>query len=170
MSKLKIVGMMALMAFALGSILVGNAVAGESGKILIREVYYIPTVHTLKVPDMEGHIYTLFEEKGIGFHEKWGNWLITVVGTADVKKAEGTSTVQFYVHYTFPDGSTITFKGEGGSVPRRGIIGEPSGEGTAIPIKGTGKFEGIQGRVAWKSYRLAPDQLYSYPELEYTLP
>jgi len=169
MSKSKIFGMMALIVFTIGILLVGNAVAGESGKILIREVYYTPTVHTLKVPDMEGHTYILFEEKGIGFHEKWGNWLITLVGTGELK-AEGTATFQFHVHYTFPDGSTITFKAEGGSVPGRGIIGEPSAEGTAIPIKGTGKFQGIQGRVAWKGYHLAPNQSYAYPELEYTLP
>ena len=58
MSKFKIVGMMVLIAFAMGIFLVGDAVAAERGKVIVRQVYYITTIHTLKVPDVEGHAIT----------------------------------------------------------------------------------------------------------------
>lgn len=54
MSKSKIVGIMALIVFVMGIFLVGDAVAGERGKSVVREVYYMTTIHTLKVPDVEG--------------------------------------------------------------------------------------------------------------------
>ena len=39
MSKSKIIGIMALIAFAMGIFLVGDAVAGERGKVVTREVW-----------------------------------------------------------------------------------------------------------------------------------
>ena len=169
MSKSKIVGMMALIAFAMGIFWVGETLAGESGKFVIREVYYATTVHTLKVPDLEGHTNHLIEGKGIGFYEKWGACLLYVTCTMDLIKGEGP--VQGYVQYTFPDGSTLTVKFEGKTM--RGILGPTGGaqgEGTGTYIKGTGKFEGFQGRGTYKSCTLGPGQWYSDVEGEYTLP
>ncbi len=111
MSKSKIVGMMALIVFVMGIFLVGDAVAGERGKILMREVHYSPTLHAIKVPDVEGHAIIAYEGKGIAFFEKWGACLATETGTFDLLKGEGPG--QGYSHYTFPDGSTITMKWEG---------------------------------------------------------
>jgi hypothetical protein len=169
MSKFKIVGMMALIAFAMGIFLVGDAVAGERGKIIAREVYYVTTIHTLKVPDVEGHTNNLFEAKAIGFSEKWGAYLIYETLTLDITKGEGTH--QGYNHQTFPDGSTITLKFEGKNMGAgRGITGSSSSEGTWTYIKGTGKFAGIQGRGTYKSHIMDPAQWYSDAEGEYTLP
>jgi hypothetical protein len=161
MSKSKIVGMMALMVFAMGIFLVGDALAGESGKIAMREVHYGTTFHVQKVPDVEDHAIFAYEGKGIAFYEKWGACLVTEIGTLDLIKGEGTA--QGYSHYTFPDGPTITMKWEG-------KIGAAGGEGTWIHIKGTGKFEGIQGEGTWKSYNLSPERWYADSEINYTLP
>jgi hypothetical protein len=169
MSKSKILGMMALIAFAMGIFLVGDVMSGERGKNVAREVYYATTIHTLKVPDVEGHSIYLFESKGIGFSEKWGSYLIYHTTTLDLIKGEGTH--QGYAHSTFPDGSTITLKFAGKNFgTSRTATGSQGSEGTYTYIKGTGKFEGIQGRGAYKSYHMGQGQWYTDGESEYMLP
>ena len=66
---------MALIAFAIGILLVGDAVAGERGKVADREVFHTNSVQTLKGPDIAGHTIYLMDTKGIGF-TKWGACLI----------------------------------------------------------------------------------------------
>jgi hypothetical protein len=161
MSKLKIVGMMALISFTIGVLLVGHTVAGEKGISAAQTAYYGTTLHTLKVPDMEGHIIFAYEAKGITFHEKWGPCLVNEIGTADLLKGEGT--VQGYSHYTFPDGSTNSMKWEG-------KVRGARAEGTWAYIKGTGKYKGIQGEGTWKSSHMSPEQWHSEDTGEYTLP
>jgi hypothetical protein len=173
MSKSKILGMMVLIAFVMGILLVGDALAGESGKVVTREVMNMAAVQTLKVPDVEGHAIRLCEAKGIGFSEKWGAYLAYHTYTIDLIKGEGTS--QGYAHYTFPDGSTYDTKFEGknkGAATEfsAGIAGSVNAEGTWTYIKGTGKFEGIHGGGTYKVYVLGPGQWYADVEGEYTLP
>ena len=169
MSKFKIVGMMALIAFAIGIFFVGEAAAGESGKMIVREVYYTPTIHILKVPDVEGHINFLGESKGIASYEKWGDCLLNLTQTGDLISGEGPS--QGYVHVILSDGSTYTRKFEGKLVGRgRTTLGSALAEGTLTYIKGTGKLEGIQGAGTYKCPILAPGQFYCDVEMEYTLP
>jgi len=167
MSKSKIVGIMALIAIAI--VLAGDVVAGEKGKVVAREVFYATTYHTLKVPDVEGHTNRLLEAKSIYFNEKFGPAVGVLTQLQDVIK--GAGTLEGYNHYTYPDGSTISvkWKGEskGGGLSLSGVA---TAEGTWTFIKGTGKYEGIQGRGTWKSYVLAPGQWYSDSEGEYTLP
>jgi hypothetical protein len=157
MSKSKIVGIMALIIFTMGMVLVGDTLAGESGKAAGRLVSYGTTFHVLKVPDVEGHTIMMWEAKGIGFSEKWGNYLYTEMGTGDFTKE--TISGQGYLHATFLDGSTYTVKAEG-----------KGGKGTWTFIKGTGKLEGIQGGGPYKTNSLAPDRWYTDWEGEYTLP
>jgi len=173
MSKFKIVGMMAMIAFAMGIVLVGHAVAGERGKIIERWVQYTTTVQTLKVPDVEGHSIHMVETKGIGSDEKWGAYLTDQTYTMDLIKAEGTH--QGYGHATFPDGSTMSVKFEGKNKGASikfsaDIAGSVGAEGTFTYIKGTGKFEGIGGGGTYKVYILGPGQFYADMEGEYTLP
>jgi hypothetical protein len=99
----------------------------------------------------------MYEGKGIGFSEKWGNYPITLMGMLDVIKE--TNSGQSYVHATFPDGSTYTVRAEG-----------KGGKGTFTFIKGTGKFFGLKGGGTYKSYPLDPTQWYTDWEGEYTLP
>ena len=157
MSKSKIVGMVALIVFAMAIFLLGDALAGESGKVGGRLVCHSTTSHVLKVPDEEGHIIMMYEGKGIGFSEKWGNYLIALMGMLDVRKE--TSSGEAYLHATFPDGSTYMVKAE-----------SKGGKGTFTFIKGTGKLEGIQGGGTYKSNPLDPNQWYTDWQGEYTLP
>ena len=173
MSKSKIVGMMVLIFFAMGILLVFDALAEERGNVANREVLNMAAVQTLKVPDVEGHAIRLCEAKGIVFTEKWGNCLAYHTYTIDLIKGEGTS--QGYAHYTYPDGSAYDTKFEGknkGAATEfsAGIAGSVNAEGTWTYIKGTGKFEGIQGGGTYKVYVLGPGQWYADVEGKYTLP
>jgi len=153
----------------MGIVLVGDALAGERGKIIARQACSATTVHTLKVPDVESHTISLIEGKGIVFNEKWGAHLIYLTYTVDLIKGE--ATVRGYTQYTFPDGSTYTSKWEGKNMGAgRGTAGSASSEGSWTFIKGTGRFEGIQGEGTYKSYILVPGQWYSDIEGQYTLP
>jgi len=169
MSKFKIVGMMVLIAFAMGIVLVGDAVAAEKGKEAFREVFYMTTIHTLKVPDVEGHAIHLLESKGISFSEKWGTALNHQIFTLDLIK--GIGTLQGYTYTTYPDGSTSTTKFEAKSTASGATAtGVAISEGTYTYVKGTGKFGGIQGGGTFKSYTLGPGQWYADIQGEYTLP
>ncbi|MGD0626952.1 MAG: hypothetical protein ABSB32_19865 [Thermodesulfobacteriota bacterium] len=161
MTKSKIVGMMALIAFAMSIFLVGDVVAGERGKVSNREIWFMTTIQTLKVPDMEGHTIHLWEAKGIILTEKWGACQGYVPATSDFITPKGIMTSQGYVQYTYPDGSTTIQKWEskGGTSP-----------GTWTYLKGTGRFEGIQGGGTFTHSMVAPDRWYTDIEGEYTLP
>jgi hypothetical protein len=161
MSKAKIVGIMALIVFAMGILLMGEALAGERGKVSNREIWFMPTIQTLKVPDMEGHTIHLWEAKGIIFTEKWGVCQGYVPATSDFNTPKGEMTSKGYVQYTYPDGSTTVQKWESkGRTP----------PGTWTYIKGTGKFEGIQGGGTFTFGMVGPDRWYTDIEGEYTLP
>jgi len=169
MSKSKIVGIMSLVVFAMGIVLAGDVVAGEKGKVVAREVFYRTNILRLNIPDVEGHTMHLVEAKLIHFNEKFGPAVGILTNFADVTK--GTGPHQGYVHLTFSDGSTITHKWKGESKGGGTTIsGVASSVGTWSFIKGTGKFEGIQGEGTWKSYNLGPGQWYSDLEGEYKLP
>ena len=161
MFKSKYVGIMALIAFAMCIFLVRDSVAGEKGKVASRIDYLATAVHTLKVPDMEEHIIWLIEAKGIYSSEKWGNALVYQIFTWDSIK--GSGPCQGYDRWTFPDGSAIDQKWEG-------KVAGGSVEGPVTLLKGTGKFEGIQGKGKFKAQMLSADQYYGHQEIDYTLP
>jgi len=169
MSKIRIFAFIALITLAFGLALVGNAMAGERGKVVLRDVYFATGFPSAKVPDTEGHAIYLIEAKGMSFSEKWGPCLLVQSGIGDYTK--GLGPAEGYTHRTYPDGSTITtkYKGEAKTVGR-GITGGGGGEVTWTFIKGTGKFEGIQGGGTSKYWVLGPGQWYSDSEGEYTLP
>jgi hypothetical protein len=143
--------------------------AGERGKWTGRGVMYATNYQSIPVGDVEGHIVFVMEAKGIGFGEPWGPCLLKGVDAGDRTKGEGST--EGYGIWTYPDGSTITTKGK--SVSRGAGLGKTSaaeGEFTWTFVRGTGKFQGIQGGGTGKFWVLGPGQWYSDSEGEYTLP
>jgi hypothetical protein len=169
MKAIRVMAFVTLIGFALGIALVGDALAGERGKVVSRDVHFAASFSSAKVPDTEGHAIYLLEAKGMSFNEKWGPCLLALSGAGDYTKGLGPS--DGYTHYAFPDGSTITskWKGETKTVGR-GITGGGGGEATWTYIKGTGRFEGIKGGGTSKYWVLGPGQWYTDGEGEYTLP
>ena len=169
MSKLKNVGIMALIAFAVSMVLVGDAVAGEKHRLSV--VYYTVKFEQMKVPGEEGHIIGLWEAKGITRNKdgkRFGEGLINyVVGYLDMNMKAGIGSGHFYEEYTDRDGNK--FYGESEGKLKKGEMG-PYWEGKLTITRGIGKYEGIRGEVTFKNYPAGGGQSYSDWDVEVELP
>ena len=161
MSRFKLIAFIALITLAFAVTLVGDALAGEKGKLVSRLVFHVTTFQSVKVGDVEGHTIWLIEQKAIFFNQKWGAGLLTTTGMGEDLNGEWTGGG--FDQYTFPDGTTYTDRWEGKG-------GASGGQGTWTTLKGTGKLAGMQAHGIWKSHPLGPGQAYSEGEGDYTLP
>jgi hypothetical protein len=155
-------------------LLLGSATqAGAQTKTMNYKVssYYVH-FEVLPVGDVEGHIISISSRKGLAFFETGEVATFTNWATSDGIK--GKSTHQGYAMFTFEDGSTIVgnFKGTSDPTPK----GLSLIKGTGVYIKGTGRFEGIEGNYAYSGKTFTPysketkSDLY-YPVVgTYTLP
>ena len=166
MSRFKLFAFIALITLVFGIAVVGDALAGEKGKVVVRDVFFSQGyLASTKVADVDGHAMNLLEAKGMSFSEKWGPCLLVLRVVQDYTK--GVGPYEGYIHYTYSDGSTITIKIKG-----EGKAAGPGakGEGTWTYLKGTGEFEGIQGGGTREYWVLGPGQWYADAKGEYTLP
>jgi len=140
MSKSKIVGVMALIVFAVGMLLVCNAVAGE--KIKCDTVWYTTKWDTINVGDEKDHVVAVWEGKGIVLNmegKTFGEGLLAHgSGLYDINPKTGMIG-DGYDTYTDKDGDKIYMK----------FDAKPSGPNEWTFYKGTGKFRGIQGKGTW---------------------
>ena len=83
--------------------------------------------------------------KGLAYFENGDVAVYVNWWTGDVTKGHGPN--QGYVLYTFEDGSTFVAKFESTQSP--GPKGFALQKGSGKLIKGTGRFEGIQGDVTF---------------------
>ena len=150
MSKFKILGMMALIAFAMGIFLVSDALAGEM--IKCRTAWFNTKMERIDVGDEKGHIIGLFESKGVISNmegKTFGEgWLALNVGLLDISPKTGR-TGNGYMELTDRDGNKIYMKWDL----------KPSGPSPWIFFKGTGKFEGIQGKGTHSTVSTADPKL-----------
>ncbi len=159
MSKSKMVAMTALIVFAMGILLVGNAVAGE--KFKARTVTYTVKFQAIDIPDEKGHVLYVFEQKGIvtvfeGLQaKKYMDGIVnTSWGVADANPKTEQWSGRGYAERIDRDGDKIYMTWEG-------RLGKKGVEGTLIFVKGTGKFEGIKGKASWLGVLVAPNQAYN---------
>jgi hypothetical protein len=118
-----------------------------------RDVFHYVKVEVTKVGDVDGHVIGIAEGKGLEFVEGSGD-----VGNYSMKVMfdyrNGAGLFQGYSMITFGDGSTLTTQYEGTTTPH------PSGVstwgGTVSLVRGTGRFEGIQGTASFTGKRVAP--------------
>ena len=98
MSKSKIMGVMALIAFAMGILLVGNAVAGE--KFKGRTVMYGTKWEQINVGDEDGHVVAVYESKGISTNlegkQFFDGWPIRETGVMDINLKTGVGSGHGY--------------------------------------------------------------------------
>ena len=167
MSKSKIVGMRALIAFAMGIFLVGDVVAGERHKI--RTVKHNVKWNPINVPDEQGHVIGSYEDKGISTNLEGkafrGGWLDETQGVWESNPKMDIGSGYGYVVGTDRDGDKIYIRWEG-----KKDKGDPHSRGTGTIIKGTGKWEGIQGRGTFVSTTVAPGEGYTDSEWDIELP
>ena len=169
MSKSKIVGMMALIAFAMGIFLVGNAVAGEKHRLSI--VYHTVKWEQMNVPAEEGHVIALWEAKAVTRNKDGKPFgegvIIHTVGYGELNMKAGTGSFHYYDEWTDRDGHKIYSNGEG-----KAKIRETGGnqDGTNTITGGTGKYQGIRGGFTWRGYEPSPGQNYADWDVEVELP
>jgi len=166
MSRFKLFVFIALITFAFGVTLVGDALAE---KVKNRIVGYTIKWEQVEVGDQEGHVVAAHESKGINT-TVMGRTLpdgmlyrLPALYDGNLKTGVG-SHVAAYSEYTDRDGDKIYSKEKGK------FVGGGKGEGEWTFARGTGKFEGIQGKGTWISYSLNPTQWYVDWEGEVELP
>ena len=168
MSRFKLFAFIALIALAFAVTLVGDALAGE--KVKCRVVGYTVKWEQVEVGDQEGHVVAVAEAKGINStilgKTMPDGMLYRLPCLLDINLKTGVgSLVVGYSEFTDRDGDKIIHKVTG-KYPGGGKAAE--GEWTCI--KGTGKFEGMQGKGTWLGHDLTPTQWYVDWEGEVELP
>lgn len=105
------------------------------------------------VPDVEGHAVGVFERRGVCIFENEVGTVL-VVGTLDMIKKEEVS-FQGYSETTWEDGSTTIHKYKG---TLTSALGEKlrSYKVEGEYIKGTGRFEGIKGKISFTGREITP--------------
>ncbi len=165
MSKSKIVGIMALIAFAMGILLVENALAGE--KFKLRAIWYNIKFEPVNVPGEEGRILFPLEQKGI-LTVFQGSKLLDgmasfCVAVGDLNTKTGPGSGHGVIECTDRDGDKIYWTWEGKAV--KGLWSGPM-----TVVRGTGKFEGLKGKATWSTVPVAPNQSYVDWEGDMDLP
>jgi len=170
MSRSKLLTVITLITLAFAVALVGDALAGEKYKI--RLVQYTVKWETINVPSEEKHLLALVDSRGVTSNmegKPFGDGLVYQgVGFMDIDLKTELGSSNGYEEYTDRDGDKICAKWEGRRV--KGQYWRSSWEGTTIIVKGTGKYEGIQGRVKWSFYNPAKMQTVADAEWDVDLP
>jgi len=164
MSRFKLAAFIALITFAFGVAIVGDALAGE--KVKFRCAVYSVKWEQIPVGDEEGHVVAAYEGKGISTNMQGkkflDGWPYRESGLMDINGKAGTLSCQGYGEFTDQDGDKIYVAWEGKKVK--------TNEGTVNLIKGTGKWQGIHGKGNWIGYFAASDRWYSDAEWDVELP
>ena len=161
-----------LMAFVLGLALGGDAVAAE--KVKLRTVLYGVKWETIELSDHEGHLIGVVEGKGIqsviagkllcdGCTVRYG-------AVIDVETKIGTGACHGYGEVTDKDGDKYYYARRGKMLRMEAQASRSDWEGEVTIVRGTGKYEGIQGKGTWAAHVVAPQQWYYDEEIEVELP
>jgi len=114
---------------------------------------YITKFEMLPILDVPGHIIAVYERQGDVVFEDGEKAKQTLWGLLDM--TSGNGTFSGYSLYSFEDGSLSIAKIEG---IVKMLPGEklPVTEGMGKYTKGTGRFQGIEGKVSFKGKQTKP--------------
>ncbi|MDH7500299.1 MAG: hypothetical protein QHH30_07925 [candidate division NC10 bacterium] len=157
MSRFKMLALIALFTLALGLALMGEAVAE---KVKGRLVNYTVKSQAVDIPDQEGHVLYVYEQKGIqtifeGLRAKklWDGTLYTGGGIAEWNPQTKQWSGRGHNERIDRDGDKVYGTWEC-QTAKEGV------QGTIIFLKGTGKYEGIKGKATFSAVSVAPNQTY----------
>ena len=132
-------------------ILVPSSLAGEiTSKHKIAAP--ITKMETVPVPDVNGHVIGVLERRGVAIYENGETAAYHSRLTFDSIKG-GEASFSGYCDISFADGSISMTKFQG-TVPV--VEGKTIIKGTGEYIKGTGRFEGIKGKVSFTGKYVTP--------------
>jgi len=170
MSVFRVIALVGLVALLLGAVAVGDAVAGE--KFKGRTIYYTVKWETINVPEEEGLLIALGDSKGITSNKERktfaDGWVSRSVGLLDINVKTGLGSGHWYEEVTDRDGDKYYLRSEGKRM--KGKYWASYWEGEYTIVKGTGKYEGIQGKGTFSFYNPGPMQTCSDWEMEVELP
>jgi len=132
-------------------ILVNAAQAGEKN-VKYKIASYITKMEVVPIPDMKGHIIGIMERRGVAIYENWETAVYHSQLTFDSIKGKGVS-FSGYSNLSFADGSTTISKFVG-TIPE--VKGKKIIKGMGDYIKGTGRFEGIKGKLSFSGKYITP--------------
>ncbi len=162
-------GILIIAAWLFGS---ATQVWAQTYTVKCRETGHFPKMHVIEVGDVPGHILVVGESAGVCSCDDGSVATGSTKSMGDFTKGSGKA--QSYEVFTFEDGSTYWTKAQNNVKP--GPDGKAAiWEGTMEYIKGTGRFEGIQGGGTFTGKRLVPvpgagAQYYWDSTGTYTLP
>jgi hypothetical protein len=159
-----------ILLIALGLLVSVAPVGAETMKF--RNVGHVAKSEMFEVGDVEGHYIGAYERKGLALHDKGEIAIQFCKGTFD--SSGGITSYQGHSILHFEDGSTVSMKYEGKSVPASGGKMRSS-EATFEFTTGTGRFEGIKGKGSFSGMEprfLKDFRGYAYFDFigTYTLP
>ena len=102
------------------------------------------------VPDVKGHVIGVAERRGVVIYENGETAAYHSRLTFDVTKGDGSW--KGYADWSFADGSIIIYKCQGTATSGKPRLIKGTGE----YIKGTGRFEGIKGKVSMDGKYVTP--------------
>ncbi len=132
-------------------ILVPVAQAGEK-TVKYKLTGPIIKIEVVPVPDVKGHAIGVLERRGVAIYENGEVAAYHTRATFDSIKGKGGS-FRGYSDYTFSDGATIMSKYQGTMTM---VDGKKLIKGTGENIKGTGRYEGIKGKVSFSGKYVTP--------------
>jgi hypothetical protein len=143
-------GILTIAAWLLG---LATSAGAQTYTMKCRTTGYQPKVHIIEVGDLPGHVVGVGEQAGVMSCDD--GRIATTSTKWKIDLTKGSGKAQFYELATYEDGSTTWVKGQNTVIPN------PDGktarwEGTSEFIKGTGRFEGIQGGTSFTGKRLVP--------------
>ena len=163
--RFTIVALAILAVFAAWSLAGAESVKGRS-------VYHFVKIERIEVGDVPGHMVGVAEHRGLMSLDT--GEVATHISRLTFDYTNGSGTFQGYSSVTFEDGSTKIFKAQGRTTAQPG--GVSTFEASYTYLKGTGRFDGIQGTGSFAGKRIAPltpgasgDSYLDFTET-YTLP
>jgi hypothetical protein len=130
-------------------VMVPAAQAGEK-TVKFKVVAPITKMEFILVPDMKGHVIGVQERRGVALYENGEIAAYHAMISFDAFKEQAAWSS--YAESSYADGSMTIIKCQGtrtGTNPR--LI-----KGTGEYIKGTGRFEGIKGKVSLDGKQVTP--------------
>jgi hypothetical protein len=127
------------------------ATRAEAETVKYKITSYVTKMEMVPVPDVENHFIGEQERRGVAIFENGETAAYHMWNTWDFISGQG-GPFRGYSTLSFADGSTSMIRFEGTST------GEKlwSSKGTGEYIKGTGRFEGINGNVTFTNKLLTP--------------
>lgn len=132
-------------------ILAPAALAGEK-YMKYKIASSVTKMEVVPISDIKGHIIGVMERRGVAIYENWETAAYHSQIIFDSIEGQG-ATFSGYANLSFADGSTSIskFTGAAPEVKGKKII-----KGTGDYIKGTGRFEGIKGKLSFSGKYVTP--------------